>query len=139
MRKYYIAAILICLAAVASYAAYYYVTKDGSADQAAMEDIQQLQEKISGYTQIHKRLPASLSQLDLTHQKVAARLGNYTFAPLAGSGGNKAFGYQICADFKTVKAGSSNNYLSETYFDSMAGHPQGRQCFKLKTYSINAD
>lgn len=139
MRKYYIAAVVICLAAIASYAAYYYVTKDGSADQAAMEDIQQLQEKISGYTQIHKQLPISLGQLDLAHQKVAARLGNYTFAPVAGPGGNEGFGYQICADFKTVQAGSSNNYSSEAYFDSTAGHLQGRQCFKLKTYSLNAN
>jgi hypothetical protein len=133
MRKYYFAAALIALFAIGSYVLYYAVSKDKIADQTTLEDLQTLHDKIRIYTQEKNKLPASLSELDLTQRKVAARLDRYTYTPQPRYSGND-YTYEICANFKTEKPDPDYGYGSDTYISTSSGHKQGRDCFTLKVY-----
>ncbi|HUC20735.1 MAG TPA: hypothetical protein VMR98_04540 [Candidatus Polarisedimenticolaceae bacterium] len=145
MRKYYIAAVLIVLFGLASFGLYYATSKDVIADQQAAADIQQLQSEVNSYANRNKKLPDRLNDLDLSQQKVAARLGDYAYQPLgiteeppkySYNKGVHYYTYEICADFKTVKEESTQNTSDVIeYFSNSSGHHKGRNCFKLKTYA----
>jgi type II secretory pathway pseudopilin PulG len=123
MRKYYLAMLIVAAVGLIAVVWQYTLSRGTASDQRKVGDISEMQSKLDTYYQDNAKLPANLSDLDLS-EDLSKNLSDYEYTKTSKS-------YTLCANFKTD---ASNADYGD---DSVYFHGKGRQCFTQDVFSYD--